>query len=137
MQRLAGVVTIGVGYLLYAGYLGGAGVWMLVSSGSIPMPGATLLPGLRLGGPYVTLSVGAAWALIGWGLLQSHNWARWTVIVMSVWAISTGLAQSIVFAPLWWPFFFVGLQILGRLAIVFYLLRRPVARQFSKSARAT
>src|SRR2546429_549655 len=54
---------------------------MLVSPEAVSMTrGAPLLHGLELGGPYAALLVGAAWALIGWGLLRLYDWARLAVL---------------------------------------------------------
>ena len=139
MLRLTGVSAIAVICFLYAGYVGAAGVWMLVWPRSIStMPGSGQFNALKWVGPYVPLLVGLAWALIGWGLLQLHNWARWVVMLTSVWGIASSLALALVFsARLWWPFLLVGLQITVRLAVVLYLSRASVADRFTKSVKVT
>jgi len=74
MWRPTGVTAIAVVSLLIAACLGGIGVVMLVSPDAVSMTrGAPLLHGLELGGPYAALLVGAAWALIGWGLLRLYD----------------------------------------------------------------
>src|SRR3981081_3130938 len=97
------------------------------------MTGAAQLPGLQWVGPYGALIVGLVWGLVGWGLLQSQHWARWTVMLGAVWGIASSLAPALIFSTrLWWPFLLVGLQIIVRVAVVWYLFRASVAAAFSK-----
>src|SRR5438105_14461373 len=85
MQRPTGVTAIAVVFLLIAACLGGIGVVMLVSPEAVSMTrGAPLLHGLELGGPYAALLVGAAWALIGWGLLRLYDWARLAAMLVII-----------------------------------------------------
>ena len=137
MQRLSGVVAVAIICFLYAGYVGGASVWMLASpmTPSI-MPGIEQFPGLQLVGPYGALVIALVWVLAGWGLLQSRNWARWAVMLASVWGIASTLAPALVFSiHLGWPLLRVGLQIIVRIAVVWYLFQASVADRFSKSAK--
>jgi len=56
MRRPTGVTAIAVVFFLIAAYLGGIGVVVLVSPGTVSMTrGAPLLHGLELGGPYAAL----------------------------------------------------------------------------------
>jgi hypothetical protein len=132
MQRPTGLVAVAVLCFLIAGYIGAAGVWMLVWRKTIStMPGATQLPGIQMGGPYPALLVGIMWIILGWGLLKLRNWARWAAMLVAVWGIASGLAQALVFsARFGWPVLLVGFQIVVRIAVVWYLLRSPVADQF-------
>jgi hypothetical protein len=132
-----GVIAMSVVCFLYAGYVGAGTVRMLAWPTSVSlMPQAEQLPGLNWAVPYVAIIVGLVWTLIGWGLLQSRNWARWAAILVATWGTASSLAPTLYYSPLWEPFLLVGFQIIVRIVIVWYLLRRPVARQFSKSAKA-
>ena len=137
MRRPPGVIVLAIICFLYAGYVGGASVLMLVRpTMPSPLPGADQLPGLQRAGPYGALVVGLIWALVAWGLLQLCNWARWTVMLAAVWGIASGLAPALLFStPLWWPFVLTGLQIIVRVAAVWYLFRASIADRFSKSAK--
>jgi hypothetical protein len=73
------------------------------------------------------LAMGVTWALIGWGLLRLHNWARWAVILTAVWGIASALSYALVFSVyLGWSL----LQIAVRVALVWYLFRTSVAERF-------
>ena len=139
MQRPTGVTAIAVVFLLIAACLGGIGVVMLVSPEAVSMTrGAPLLHGLELGGPYAALLVGAAWALIGWGLLRLYDWARLAAMLVIISGVGVLVARFALNASrfrssLVWE----GLEVFMRVAVVWYLFRTPVAEQFSKSARAT
>ncbi len=117
----------------------GIGVVMLVSPEAVSMTrGAPLLHGLELGGPYAALLVGAAWALIGWGLLRLYDWARLAAMLVIISGVGVLVARFALNASrfrssLVWE----GLEVFMRVAVVWYLFRTPVAEQFSKSARAT
>jgi hypothetical protein len=137
MRRPPGVIALAIICFLYAGYVGGASVLMLARpTMPLTMPGAYQLPGLERAGPCWVLILGLTWALVGCGLLQLRNWARWTVMLASVWGIASGLAPALLFStPRWWPFLLTGLQIIVRVAAVWYLFRASIADQFSKSAK--
>jgi hypothetical protein len=134
MPRPTGVTAIAVLFFLAAGYLCVIGVATLASPGSISMMlGAPLLHGLELAGPYMFLLAGLCGALIGWGLLRLGRWARWAAIVAAlagvVMLVPTVSAAAVDFrGPLLWG----GLQIAVRVAMVWYLGQRPVAKAFAK-----
>ncbi|MGA8865656.1 MAG: hypothetical protein WB510_01735, partial [Candidatus Sulfotelmatobacter sp.] len=68
MTRPAGVTAIAIIFLLAAAYLFVIAIVMLVLPGAISMIyEAPFMYGLELAGPYMTLIVGAGWALVGWG----------------------------------------------------------------------
>jgi multidrug transporter EmrE-like cation transporter len=140
MERPAGVTAIAILFFLVAAYLAAAGLVMLISPGLLSMAaGAPLLGGLELAGPYMFLLTAALAALVGWGLLHLHNWARRLAIavamigfVMLIPAVSDA-AVGVHLAELVWG----GLGIIVRMVVVWYLWQTPVAEQFSKSARTT
>src|SRR5207237_3990382 len=128
-----GVTAIAVVFLLIAACLGGIGVVMLVSPEAVSMTrGAPLLHGLELGGPYAALLVGAAWALIGWGLLRLYDWARLAAMLVIISGVGVLVARFALNASrfrssLVWE----GLEVFMRVAFVWYLFRTPVAEPFS------
>jgi len=139
MQRPSGVTAIAVLFLLLAGYLCVLGLTMLVSPGMVSMAlGAPLLHGLETAGPYMFLLTGGAGALIAWGLLRLHNWARRAAIAVGfiglVMLVPTVSAAAMGFR---WSLIRGALGIIVRAAVVWYLWQTPVAEQFSPSVRST
>src|SRR5450759_3940477 len=121
-----GIIVIAVVCFLYAGYVGAGAVRMFAWPTSVSlMPHAEQLPGLRWAVPYVAIIVGLVWTLIGWGLLQSRNWARWAAILVATWGTASSLAPTLYYSARWGPFLLVGLQIIVRVIIVWYLFRPP------------
>jgi len=86
--------------------------------------GARFLFGLELAGPYMWLLVGCAWALVAWGLLLLHNWARWAAMGGSVLGVA-GLVPRISAAPIGFPLLWYGLQIAIYAAVGWYLAQSP------------
>jgi hypothetical protein len=137
MHRPDGVTAIAVICFLYAGYLGASAAWMLVYPRSASLiPSVEDMPTLKRTVPYIALLMGLCWTVFGRGLLEFRNWARWAIIIVAIWGIVSGLAPRLYYSPMWEPFLCVGLQIIARIVIVWYLLRASVARQFSQSATA-
>ncbi len=140
MRRRSGIIVIAVNCFLYAGYMGAEAVWTLLSPRSIAAnPSVELLQQSPKFGrivPYLAIIVGLGWTLIGRGLLQFRNWARWAMILVATWGIVSALAPKLYYSLLWWPFLLVALQIVVRVVVVIYLLRASVARQFSPSVKA-
>jgi hypothetical protein len=135
MPRPAGVTAIAILCLMLAAYLCTVGFVMLASPGSVSMAaGAPLLGGLETAGPYMFLLVGAIGALIAWGLLRLHNWARRAAIIVgfvgmvllipSVSAAVVGIHT----ARLVWG----GLGIIVRMVVLWYLWQLPVREAFGK-----
>jgi hypothetical protein len=125
MQRPVGITVIGVLFLLAGIYLWTIAVIMLIQPGAISlMSGAPLMFGLELAGPYMALLIGAGWALVGWGLFQLHNWARWAamlVLTLSIaWLVPKISAAAIGGQLLWY-----GVQIALRAATAWYLAQAP------------
>jgi hypothetical protein len=80
--------------------------------------------GLELAGPYMALLVGCGWALLAWGLLRLHNWARWGAMLIMTIGIAW-LVPKISMAELGLPLFWYGLQIALRGALAWYLAQSP------------
>jgi hypothetical protein len=97
--------------------------------------GAPLLGGLELAGPYMFLIVSAAVALVGWGLLRMHNWARRLAAMLAMAGIVlliptvSGDVISLHYKGLAWN----GLGLVIRVVIVWYLYQAPVREAFAKS----
>jgi hypothetical protein len=135
MERPSGVTTIGALFFVASAYLCAIGAVMLLSPGTAPMTlGAPLLHGLELAGPFMFLLVGAAGALIGWGLWRLNNWARRIAtlaaaagVIMLVPSVS---AAAVDFS---WSLLWGGLGIIVRSAVVWYLWQPWVAENFEKT----
>ncbi len=136
MNRPTGVTVIAATCFLAAGYIFASSVAVLVWPAAISViPGTELQRALQFGGPYLALVAGAVWALVGWGLLRLHNWARWAAMLMAAWGIAVALPT--VTMRLRWSLFWFGLQVFARLAVVVYLLQVSVLDRFSKSVETS
>ena len=134
MQRPAGVPLAAILFFLAASYLCIMGALMLARPGMVSMRmGVPLLHGLELAGPYMFLVVGAAGAIIGWGLLKLNYWARWAAIVAAiagiVMLVPTVSAAATDFR---WSLLWAGSGIMVRVAVVWYLLQEPVRAAFTR-----
>jgi len=127
MERPASVALIAALFFLVAGYLATIGIIELVAPGSLSMTlGAGITYGRELDGPHAALSVGAGWALVGWGLYRLRNWARWCAILLMVIGIAGSVpAVSAAARDLTWRFWFYGGQIMVRVVIAWYLTASP------------
>ncbi|MFZ0300122.1 MAG: hypothetical protein WAM13_17345 [Candidatus Sulfotelmatobacter sp.] len=127
MERPASVTVIAALFFLVAGYLGTVGIIDLVAPGTVSTTlGTGVTYGRELSGPQTAISVGAGWALVGWGLYRLHNWARWCAIVIMVIGIAGSVpVVSAAARDLTWRFFFYGVQIMARVVIVWYLAASP------------
>jgi len=127
MERPASVTVIAALFFLVAAYLATIGIIELVAPGSLSMTlGAGITYGRELDGPQAALSVGAGWALVGWGLYRLRNWARWCAILLMVIGIAGSVpAVSAAARDLGWRFFFYGFQIMVRVVIAWYLAASP------------
>jgi hypothetical protein len=137
MQRPSGVTLAAILFFLAASYLFVIGALMLTRPGMVSMRlGEPLLHGLELAGPYMFLVVGAAGAIIGWGLLRLNYWARWAAIVAAIAGVVM-LVPSVSAAAVdfRWSLVWAGLGIMVRVAVVWYLLQEPVNAVFTKRAR--
>jgi hypothetical protein len=127
MERPASVTAIAVLFFLVAMYLVSIGIIDFVAPGTLSITRATgITYGRELTGPQSAISVGAGWALIGWGLSRLHNWARWCGILLMVVGVAGSVpAVSAAARDLTWRFFFYGAQIMVRIVIAWYLVASP------------
>jgi hypothetical protein len=126
MERPASVTVIAALFFLVAAYLAAMGVIEFVASGTLSMTGTGVTYGRELTGPQTALSVGAGWALVGWGLYRLRNWARWCALVLMVIGVAGSVpAVSAAARDLTWRFFFYGAQVMVRVVIAWYLAASP------------
>ena len=139
MPRPAGVTAIAVLFFLAAAYLCVIGLTMLSARGAISMAlGAPLLGGLETAGPYMFLLMAAFGALIGWGLLRLHSWARRVAMILAIIGVvllvpSVSAAAVEFRASLIWG----GLGIMVRVAVAWYLGQISVKEAFTRPAQTT
>jgi hypothetical protein len=127
MERPASVTVIAVLFFLVAGYLVAIGIVQFLAPGTLS---TTLVPGVTYGrelsGPQTALSVGAGWALVGFGLYRLRNWARGCAILIMVIGVAGSVpAVSAAARDLTWRFFFYGFQIMVRIVIAWLLAASP------------
>jgi hypothetical protein len=127
MERPAIVTVIAVLFFLVAGYLVTIGIIEVVEPGTLAMTRATgITYGRELDGAQTAISIGAGWALVGWGLYRLRNWARWCAIVLMVIGVAGSVpAVSAAARDLTWRFFWYGAQIMARVIIAWILARSP------------
>ncbi len=125
MERPTGVTGIAVLFFLAALYLWTIALVKLLAPEAISlMRGAPLMYGLELAGPYMALLVGTGYALVGWGLLRLHNWARWSAMAVMVVGVAS-LVPTISMAEIGGLMLWYGLQIALRVAAAWYLAQAP------------
>jgi hypothetical protein len=114
-------------FFLVAAYLVTIGAVELIRPGTLATTRATgITYGRELNGPQTALSVGAGWALVGWGLYRLQNWARWCAIVLMVLGVAGSVpAVSAAARDIDWRFFFYGFQIMVRIVIAWLLAASP------------
>jgi hypothetical protein len=127
MKRPASVTLVAALFFLVAAYLVTIGVVELLVPGTLSMTRAAgITYGRELNGAQTALSVGAGWALIGWGLYRLHNWARWCAMALMVLGVAGSVpAVSAAARDLTGRFFFYGAQIMVRVVIAWYLAASP------------
>src|SRR5271168_1454584 len=127
MERPSSVTVISALFVLVAGYLITIGIIELAAPGTLTMTlGAGVTYGRELTGAQTALSVGAGWALVGWGLYRLRNWARWCAVLLMVIGVAGSVpAVSAAARDLGWRFFFYGAQITVRIVIAWYLAASP------------
>jgi hypothetical protein len=127
MERPVSVSVIATLFFLVAAYLATIGIVELVDPGTVLTGlGSPVTYGRELSGPQAALSVGAGWALVGWGLYRLRNWARWCAIVIMVIGVAGSVpAVSAAARDLTWRFFWYGLQIMVRIVIAWLLAASP------------
>jgi len=133
MQRPAGVTAVATLFFLSAGYLFLLGVIMLVRAGTVSMRlGSPLLHGLELSGPYMFLLAAAGGAGIGFGLLRLNNWARRVAVIVGMLGIVMLIPVVSAAVALHGAFFWGGLGIVVRAAVVWYLWQGWVVEKFQR-----
>jgi hypothetical protein len=127
MERPVSLKVIAALFFLVAAYLVVIGIAEFVSPGTLAMTRATgITYGRELDGPQTAISIGAGWALVGWGLYRLHNWARWCAIVLMVIGVAGSVpAVSAAARDLSWRFFFSGAQVMVRAVIGWLLVASP------------
>src|SRR5271163_3017388 len=127
MERPSSVAVIAALFFLVAGYLVTVGMIELIAPGTLSMMrGSGVTYGRELTGPQTALSVGAGWALVGWGLYRLRNWARWCAMLLMVIGVAGSVpAVSAAARDLGWRFFFYGAQVMVRVVIAWYLAASP------------
>lgn len=124
-RRPIGITILAFIFFAIAIYLASVGAILLLSPGTISMmAGRHFMYGLELAGPYMALLFAAGYALVGWGLMRLHNWARWAVIVVLVLGVAS-LVPAISMAELGVPVLWLGFQIAIRVAIGWYVTQAP------------
>jgi hypothetical protein len=127
MERPASVTVIAALFFLVAAYLFTIGMVEFLVPGTLAMTRAAgITYGRELNGPQTAISVGAGWALVGWGLYRLQNWARWCGIVLMVLGIAGSVpAVSAAARDINWRFFWYGIQIKVRIVIGWFLAASP------------
>lgn len=133
MERPSGVSAIAGAFFTVAGYLIVAGVIETIAPGTItPEMKAPFMYGRELAGPQSAILVGAGWGLVGWGLWQVRNWARWCAVVLMVLGIAAAIpAVSAASVDPGWRLLWYGGQMMAKVAATWYLLFAPDAREFN------
>jgi hypothetical protein len=127
MERPVGITIIGAAFFLVAGYLVAVGAIELLAPGTIsPAMRAPFMYGRELAGPQSAILVGAGWALVGWGLFQIRNWARWSALVLMVLGVAAGIpAVSAAATDLNWRLAWYGGQMMAKVVAAWYLAQAP------------
>jgi hypothetical protein len=127
MERPSSVTVIAALFFLVAAYLIMIGIADLISPGTMEtMRGTGVTYGRELNGPQTAISVGAGWALVGWGLYRLRNWARWCAMALMVIGVAGSVpAVSAAARDIDWRFFFYGAQMMVRIVIAWYLAASP------------
>ncbi len=137
MERPASIKGIATLFFLVAAYLIAVGIAEIVSPGALSLARESgITYGRELTAPQTAISVGAGWALVGWGLYQLRNWARWCALILMVLGVAGSVpAVSAAARDIDWRFFFYGAQIMVRIVIAWLLAASPeVAEAFRDKA---
>ena len=121
------MTAIAGAFFVVAGYLFAAGAIEVVAPGTIsPTMRAPFMYGRELAGPQSATLVGAGWALVGWGLLQIRNWARWSAMVLLVLGVVESIpAVSAAATDLNWRLAWYGGQMMAKVVAVWFLAQSP------------
>lgn len=135
MRRPNGITGIAALFFAAGVCLCLLGITRLISPNVVSLMAARrFMFGLELAGPYMILLAGSGYALVGWGLFRTQNWARWVAMLVMVVGV-TALVPAISMAELGLPILWYGLQIALRVAVGWYLAQAPaVVDAFVKKA---
>jgi hypothetical protein len=113
-------------FFLAGSYLCATGLIIVFSSSAAAgLRGLPLVHEVKLVNPFVTVSIGLIWVVIGWGLLRLRNWASWArwaaMIVLGIGvAWSVPVLVNIGMHP-GWRMLVYALQVGVRAAAALYL----------------
>ena len=139
MARPLGVTVIGCFFLLAGIYLCSIAATTLVEPRAVEtLRSAPFVLGLRQVSPYVTLLIGAIWALVAWGLFRLRDWARFSATLMLAIGIAWALSMTLLgTAHFGWKMLAIFLEIVLRAAAVLYLLTPSVMVSFRTKSRSS
>jgi hypothetical protein len=131
MARPVGVSAIGCWCLLAGVYFCSVSALIVFApAAALNLSALPFLHALKLMNPYFALAIGAAWALVAWGLFRMRDWARFAAtIILGIgvaWALPTFLLarhsylQILIAVP----------EIVVRVAAIAYLLSPSVLDAF-------
>jgi hypothetical protein len=138
MERPAGLTAIAVTFFVVAAYLFTVGVIEFIAPGTIsPAMRAPFMYRRELAGPQSAILVGAGWGLVGWGLFQIQNWARWSALVLIALGIVAGIpAVSAASIDPGWRLAWYGGQMMAKVVAAWYLIFAPdVVEVFKAQSR--
>lgn len=132
VQRPAGVVAISVLFFLASAYLTILAVVWFVDPEVFPLSfAAPLLHGLELAGPYMFLICAAVGTIVGVGLLRLNNYARRATILIAIAGIVMLIPKmSAAAVDISAELLIVGIQVIVRVVIVWYLWQKWTAEEF-------
>jgi hypothetical protein len=131
-RRPAGIMLIAGVEMAFA--LAGIIFFMLTFLHAVPLAQGRFLvgPGMETLGPLVFLIYALEMAVTAWGLFRLRNWARHVTVVFA--ALGTYFAipsvSSAVISGELIATIREGVQVIARVAIIWYLLQQPTRDQF-------
>ena len=113
-------------------YLTALAIIWFINPDAFPLSlAAPLLHGLELAGPYMFLICAAVGVIVGIGLLRLNNYARRATILIAVAGIVMLIPKmSAAAVDISLGLFVVGLQVIARVVIVWYLWQNWIAEKF-------
>lgn len=126
------MIAIAVLFFLASAYLTALAIIWFVNPDALPLSmAAPLLHGLELAGPYMFLICAAVGVVVGIGLLRLNNYARRATILIAVAGIVMLIPKmSAAAVDISLGLFVVGLQVIARVVIVWYLWQNWTAKEF-------
>jgi hypothetical protein len=139
MVRPLGVTVIGCFFFLAGIYLCSIAATTLVEPRAIEtFRYVPLVLALRGVSPYVTLLLGAIWALVAWGLFRLRDWARFSATLMLAIGIAWALSMTLLGrAHFGWKMLAALLETVLRAAAVLYLLTPSIMASFRPKSRSS